>query len=171
MTRLKKAFTLVELLVVIGIIAILIGLLLPMMGRSRSRAVSLYCMSNLRQIGQAAFIYAGESKGFFPQACFEGSPVVVAAPPRTIYTSDSLYRFSREQAAVISRLTKGNQSIWYCRGNKFLVPAGQRPVVDADDDGHRRRRRTSRAAQLAQHRRSADAHAQARRQPGSRLAA
>ena len=132
MTRLKKAFTLVELLVVIGIIAILIGLLLPMMGRSRSRAVSLYCMSNLRQIGQAAFIYAGESKGFFPQACFEGSPVVVAAPPRTIYTSDSLYRFSREQAAVISRLTKGNQSIWYCRGNKFLAPAGQRPITEDD---------------------------------------
>src|SRR5687768_1183059 len=98
MTRQNKAFTLLELLVVIGIIAILVGFLLPVLGRSRQIAVSLYCMSNLRQIGQAAFIYAASSKGFFPQAGFESS-IVVAAPPRTIYTSDSLYRFSREQAA------------------------------------------------------------------------
>jgi prepilin-type N-terminal cleavage/methylation domain-containing protein len=129
--RRSKAFTLVELIVVIAIIAILIGLLLPVMGRSRQSAVSLYCMSNLRQIGQAAFIYAGENKGFFPQACFESS-IVIAAPPRTIYTSDSLYRFSREQAAVMSRLTKGNQSIWYCRANKYAPPAGQRPISEDD---------------------------------------
>src|SRR4051794_29554537 len=89
-----KAFTLVELLVVIGIIAILIGLIVPAMGRARHSAVSLYCMSNLRQIGQAAFMYAGNSKGSFPQGCFESS-IVVGAPPRTIYTSDSLYRFSK----------------------------------------------------------------------------
>ena len=131
MTRQNKAFTLVELLVVIGIIAILMSFLLPVMGRARHSAVSLYCMGNLRQIGQAAFIYAGQSKGFFPQACFESS-IVVGAPPTTIHTSDSIYRFSREQAAVMSRVTKGNSSIWYCRANKFAPPAGQRPIAEAD---------------------------------------
>src|SRR5215204_1963020 len=113
MKRQIKAFTLVELLVVIGIIAILIGFLLPVLGKARHSAVSLYCMSNLRQIGQAAFIYANNNQGFLPQACFESSIVVVAVPPRTIGTSDSLYRFSKEQASVMSRLTKGNSSIWY----------------------------------------------------------
>ena len=131
MNRPTKAFTLVELLVVIGIIAILIGFLLPVLGRSRHSAVSLYCMSNLRQIGQAAFIYAGENKGTLPQACFESS-IVVGAPPKTLYTSDSLYRFSEAQAAAMSRLTKGNSSIWYCRGNKSAPPAGQRPISEDD---------------------------------------
>jgi prepilin-type N-terminal cleavage/methylation domain-containing protein len=131
MNRQNKAFTLVELLVVIGIIAVLIGILLPVLGRIRHSAVSVYCMSNLRQIGQAAFIYGGSSKGFFPQACFEKS-IVVSAPPRTIYTSDSLYRFSKEQAAVMSRVTKANQSIWYCRANKVLPLAGQRPTSEDD---------------------------------------
>ena len=75
MSRQAKAFTLVELLVVIGIIAILIGFLLPMLNRSRYSAVSLHCMSNLRQIGQAAVIYAGENRGFFPQSCPDDSIV------------------------------------------------------------------------------------------------
>ena len=131
MVRHNNAFTLVELLVVVGIIAILMSFLLPVLGRSRQSAMSLHCMSNLRQIGQAAFIYAGENKGSFPQTCPESS-VVLAAPPRTIYTSDSQYRFSMEQAAVMSRALKGSTRIWYCRVNKFSPPAGQRPVTEDD---------------------------------------
>src|SRR4051812_39785192 len=66
MPRRIKAFTLVELLVVIGIIAVLISFLLPVLNRSRQTSVSLHCMSNLRQIGQAAVMYANENNGFFP---------------------------------------------------------------------------------------------------------
>ena len=131
MIRQNKAFTLVELLVVIGIIAILMGFLLPMLNRSRYSAVSLHCMSNLRQIGQAAVIYAGENRGFFPQSCPEGS-IVIGTPPKTVYTGDSLYRFSMTQAAVMSRALKGSTRIWYCRANKFRPPAGQPPIVEDD---------------------------------------
>ena len=132
MTRQNKAFTLVELLVVIGIIAILMSFLLPMLGRSRASAVSLHCMSNLRQIGQAAVIYAGENKGAFPQSFPESSILVAAAPPRTIFTSDAQYRFSMEQAAMMSRILKGSTRIWYCPGQKTTPPPGHLPIAEDD---------------------------------------
>src|SRR5688572_26098637 len=62
MTR-KRAFTLVELLVVIGIIAILIGILLPTLNRAREAANRAQCLSNLRQLTTAWIMYAQENKG------------------------------------------------------------------------------------------------------------
>jgi len=64
----RKAFTLVELLVVIGIIALLISILLPSLNRAREQANWLKCMSNLRQVGQAMTMYCNNNKGRFPTA-------------------------------------------------------------------------------------------------------
>jgi prepilin-type N-terminal cleavage/methylation domain-containing protein/prepilin-type processing-associated H-X9-DG protein len=62
----RGAFTLVELLVVIGIIAVLISLLLPSLQRAREQANVANCLSNLRQIGQGVEMYANMFKGQMP---------------------------------------------------------------------------------------------------------
>jgi len=66
MYRRIRAFTLVELLVVIGIIALLISILLPALGKARQQANLINCSSQLHQMGQAMGIYCVENKGYMP---------------------------------------------------------------------------------------------------------
>ena len=65
------AFTILELLIVIGLIAVLAALLLPTVTRAREQAKSAKCLSNLRQLGQAALAYAQSYDGYFPISSYQ----------------------------------------------------------------------------------------------------
>jgi len=71
--RRKKGFTLVELLVVIGIIALLISILMPALSRVRDQANRVKCMSNLRGILQGIVMYSAENKQALPYTNWGGN--------------------------------------------------------------------------------------------------
>lgn len=80
----RPGFTLVELLVVIGVMAVLMGLLLPALAVARERSVHTHCLSNLRQIGVALATYEAENRRF-PAHPFEAGdwatfPATVTSP-------------------------------------------------------------------------------------------
>ena len=77
----KRAFTLVELLVVIGIIAALIGLLLPALGRAREQAKKTACKAHLHDLGAAVQMYLNQSGGKYPPARYFASYTPPFTPP------------------------------------------------------------------------------------------
>ena len=73
-TRSSAAFTLVELLVVIGIVAVLMALLLPALNSAREQAKQVACLNNLRQLGIVYQLYATENKDQVPLGYWQGEP-------------------------------------------------------------------------------------------------
>ena len=125
--RRTGGFTLVELLVVIGIIALLISILLPSLGRARQAANNIYCQSNLRGQWQAVAIYAASNNDAIPYGMAEGTVVSGVYTP---FAYDGSTPFPWNWADTVSLTLGAPASTGAGQGNV----AGRRSPILRDKD-------------------------------------
>ena len=109
----RRGFTLVELLVVIGIIALLISILMPALSRARQQGQRVQCLSNLRQIGLATIMYCTDNKGWFPRSASGGTPPAYG----DVYDDYIYWQSGRDpdQGALVKYLGKTfNPNLFIC---------------------------------------------------------
>lgn len=113
--RAQRAFTLVELLVVIGIIALLISMLLPALSRARDAANSAKCLSNMRQCGIAVQMYVNENKGKWlpPYRMPEGTVNYVPGGAANSWNSAPYF-----YTWLSGHYFKENGTMWVCPSDK-----------------------------------------------------
>ena len=129
--RSQTAFTLVELLVVIGIIGLLMGLLLPTLSKARATARATQCANNMRQLGAFYLLYAQQNEERVPLGVSVSGPVQLPYPSINRAPGDAekagyftnrnhyLWAWGRPSAAagpllICGLLKRGNAKICYC---------------------------------------------------------
>ena len=78
MKNVRRGFSLIELIVVIGIIVLLAAILAPMLEKGREQAIQVKCGNNLRQIGAGLSMYANDNGGAYPRTTYVAGAAAVA---------------------------------------------------------------------------------------------
>jgi prepilin-type N-terminal cleavage/methylation domain-containing protein len=124
----KRGFTLTELLVVVGIIALLIALLLPALAKARDQANKTKCLSNLRQLAISAIMYADQNKGRYPLElrnnnnginAFKYNPGESALWTNGFITT-MFIAMGYEDPGTVTGQPKAISEVWECPSNPYF---------------------------------------------------
>ena len=113
----RRGFTLVELLVVIGILAVLIGLLFPLLTRTRAAGNRVACRANLSDIGRMFQMYLNDSKNKLP--CIQTMPSVQPPEPPVL---------GKPATLVLEPYTKDAKKVWRCPADRITLLIEGAPV-------------------------------------------